>query len=137
MFDEFKKLIGVKKIMSFGGWSFSTEADTAPIFRDGVTSAQRLTFANNVVRFAIDNNLDGLDFDWEYPGSEACFCSSGVALKLTMHQAPQMPLLFQEARTMDRTTSNSSSLFAQGYLRGRRLVSRLRRRSGISKVYQS
>jgi hypothetical protein len=37
MFDDFKKLSGVKKIMSFGGWSFSTEADTAPIFRQGVS----------------------------------------------------------------------------------------------------
>ncbi len=69
MFEDFKKLTGVKKIMSFGGWSFSTEADTFPIFREGVTAAQRLAFANNVVQFAIDNNLDGLDFDWEYPGT--------------------------------------------------------------------
>ncbi|KAH7091198.1 glycoside hydrolase superfamily [Paraphoma chrysanthemicola] len=69
MFEDFKKLTGVKKIMSFGGWSFSTEADTAPIFRQGVTAAQRTTFANNVVQFANDNNLDGLDFDWEYPGA--------------------------------------------------------------------
>jgi GH18 family chitinase len=68
MFEDFKKLGGVKKILSFGGWSFSTEADTFPIFRDGVTPAERLTFAENVVKFAIDNNLDGLDFDWEYPG---------------------------------------------------------------------
>lgn len=68
MFEDFKKLTGVKKIMSFGGWSFSTEADTYPIFRQGVTAAQRTTFANNVAQFAIDNNLDGLDFDWEYPG---------------------------------------------------------------------
>jgi hypothetical protein len=37
MFEDFKKLTGVKKIMSFGGWSFSTEADTAPIFRQGVS----------------------------------------------------------------------------------------------------
>jgi hypothetical protein len=37
MFEDFKKLSGVKKIMSFGGWSFSTEADTAPIFRQGVS----------------------------------------------------------------------------------------------------
>ena len=68
MFEDFKKLTGVKKIISFGGWSFSTEADTFPIFREGVTAAQRQTFANNVVKFVVDNNLDGVDFDWEYPG---------------------------------------------------------------------
>jgi chitinase len=70
MFDEFKKLTDMKRIMSFGGWSFSTEADTFPIFREGVTSAQRTTFANSMVKFAVDNNLDGLDFDWEYQGMQ-------------------------------------------------------------------
>lgn len=69
MFTEFKALSGVKKIMSFGGWSFSTEGDTFPIFREGVTPEQRQTFANNVVSFVNDNGLDGVDFDWEYPGA--------------------------------------------------------------------
>lgn len=72
MFEDFKKLTGVKKIMSFGGWSFSTDYDTFPIFRQGVTAAQRQTFATNVAKFAVDNNLDGLDFDWEYPGMWCC-----------------------------------------------------------------
>jgi chitinase len=69
MFDEFKALTGVKRIMSFGGWSFSTEQDTFPIFREGVTAAQRDTFAKNVVKFVTDNGLDGVDFDWEYPAA--------------------------------------------------------------------
>jgi chitinase len=64
IFQEFKALTGAKRIMSFGGWSFSTEGDTFPIFRQGVTAAQRDTFARNVVKFLTDNNLDGLDFDW-------------------------------------------------------------------------
>jgi len=68
-FGYFKALAGVNKVLSFGGWSFSTNADTNPIFRNGVTSAQRATFAKNVVNFANQNNLDGLDFDWEYPGA--------------------------------------------------------------------
>lgn len=69
MFDEFVALKKKRRIVSFGGWSFSTEADTAPIFRVGVTDAQRQLFANNVVEFAKKYNLDGLDFDWEYPGA--------------------------------------------------------------------
>ncbi|CAI6341433.1 unnamed protein product [Periconia digitata] len=69
MWDEFKSIRGSKRILSFGGWSFSTDADTAPIFREGVTDAQRVTFANNVVKFAISEGIDGLDFDWEYPGA--------------------------------------------------------------------
>jgi chitinase len=56
---------GVKKIMSFGGWSFSTDSDTYPIFRQGVTDAQRRQFADNVVQFVNEYNLDGVDFDWE------------------------------------------------------------------------
>lgn len=47
-FEEFKALTGVKRIVSFGGWTFSTEHDTYAIFRDGVTPAQRQRFANNV-----------------------------------------------------------------------------------------
>jgi chitinase len=91
MFNEFKALKGVKRILSFGGWSFSTEHDTFPIFRDGVTAAQRQGFANNVAsvcwlssylpvinlsdtdvvcnQFIVDQGLDGVDFDWEYPGT--------------------------------------------------------------------
>jgi chitinase len=64
IFQEFKALTGAKRIMSFGGWSFSTDGDTFPIFRQGVPAAQHDTFARNVVKFLTDNNLDGLDFDW-------------------------------------------------------------------------
>ncbi|EPS45982.1 hypothetical protein H072_63 [Dactylellina haptotyla CBS 200.50] len=67
--NKFKAMTGIKKILSFGGWSFSTEQDSYPIFRQAVTDANRQTFANNVVAFLIAHNLDGLDFDWEYPGA--------------------------------------------------------------------
>ena len=40
-----------------------------PIFATGVTDANRELFATNVVQFLKDNKLDGLDFDWEYPGA--------------------------------------------------------------------
>ena len=40
-FADFKALPGVARILSFGGWSFSTDYDTFPIFRTGVTAAQR------------------------------------------------------------------------------------------------
>jgi hypothetical protein len=50
MFDEFKQIRTSKRIVSFGGWSFSTEYDTFPIFREGVTPEQRQRFATNVVQ---------------------------------------------------------------------------------------
>jgi GH18 family chitinase len=65
---QFNKFVAVpqgsfKKVLSFGGWSFSTDVDSFPIFRTGVTSANRQTFANNVVAFIVANGLDGVDFD--------------------------------------------------------------------------
>ncbi|KAF2223869.1 hypothetical protein BDZ85DRAFT_296027 [Elsinoe ampelina] len=68
-FEDFKQLSGIKRIISFGGWSFSTEVDTYPIFREGVTDANRLEFARQVSSFVLAHNLDGVDFDWEYPGA--------------------------------------------------------------------
>ncbi|KAH6688814.1 hypothetical protein BKA61DRAFT_565392 [Leptodontidium sp. MPI-SDFR-AT-0119] len=68
-FDMFVSLTGVKRIVSFGGWSFSTDQDTYPIFREGVTAANRATFIASVVSFVTTYNLDGVDFDWEYPGA--------------------------------------------------------------------
>lgn len=68
-FDMLKGMSGIKRIVSFGGWAFSTEAPTYTIFRDGVTSKQREIFANAVVAFVHEHGLDGVDFDWEYPSA--------------------------------------------------------------------
>ncbi|KAJ5121270.1 uncharacterized protein N7515_009231 [Penicillium bovifimosum] len=56
-----------KKILSFGGWDFSTNPDTYDRFRQAVTVDNRATFASNIVAFVEKYNLDGVDFDWEYP----------------------------------------------------------------------
>jgi GH18 family chitinase len=63
------QLTQVKRIMSFGGWAFSTDLSTYTIFREGVTEANRQILAQNVANFIISNGLDGVDFDWEYPGA--------------------------------------------------------------------
>jgi GH18 family chitinase len=68
-FGEFKKISGVKKILSFGGWDFSTMPDTYQIFRNGVKPANRLALAQKIATFIKHNNLDGVDIDWEYPGA--------------------------------------------------------------------
>lgn len=68
-FDKLKSMGSVRRILSFGGWSFSTEQDSFPIFRQGVSDANRELFASNVARFIEINGLDGVDFDWEYPGA--------------------------------------------------------------------
>ncbi|KUI60668.1 Killer toxin subunits alpha/beta [Cytospora mali] len=68
-FETFANITTSKRILSFGGWSFSTDADSYAIFRNTVTEAERTTFANSVVSFVDEYDLDGVDFDWEYPGA--------------------------------------------------------------------
>ncbi len=67
-FQQFKKITHAKRIISFGGWVFSAEAPNYPIFRNAVsTAANREKLANNLVNYVVNNGLDGLDIDWEYP----------------------------------------------------------------------
>ncbi|BCS23654.1 uncharacterized protein APUU_40098A [Aspergillus puulaauensis] len=68
-FGQFKRLTGVKRILSFGGWDFSTSAATYHIFRNGVLPANRMIMATKIANFIKENNLDGVDIDWEYPGA--------------------------------------------------------------------
>ncbi|KAL4907339.1 hypothetical protein BDW74DRAFT_176116 [Aspergillus multicolor] len=68
-FGESKKITGAKRILSFGGWEFSNSDATYKIFRTGVRPENRLTMATNIANFIKDNDLDGVDIDWEYPGA--------------------------------------------------------------------
>lgn len=58
-----------KKILSFGGWEFSNAPETSGLFRKAVAPGNRDAVTDRLVKFANDNGLDGLDFDWEYPGA--------------------------------------------------------------------
>ena len=64
---DFKALTGVKRILSLGGWAFSTEPATYNIIRQAILE-NRDTFVNSLVQFVQDEGLDGIDIDWEYPG---------------------------------------------------------------------
>lgn len=66
-FHNFKRISGPAKILSFGGWDFSTGPSTYTIFRQGVLPANRLKLATNIANFIKYHNLDGVDIDWEYP----------------------------------------------------------------------
>lgn len=68
-FGEFKRISGAKRILSFGGWDFSTMPATYAIFRNGVKPANRLTMATKIANFIKKHDLDGVDIDWEYPGA--------------------------------------------------------------------
>ncbi|KAK4465311.1 glycoside hydrolase, subgroup, catalytic core [Cladorrhinum samala] len=68
-FDRFKNMTGIKKILSFGGWENSAAAESRAILRDAFRSGNRAIFRQNVVDFVNAHGLDGVDFDWEYPGA--------------------------------------------------------------------
>lgn len=66
--DEFELFLGMtgstfKRILTFGGWSFSTDPSTYFIFRNAFTSANVETTVANIVAFIVQNGLDGVDID--------------------------------------------------------------------------
>ena len=67
-FESFKSMTGIKKIVSLGGWAFSTEPGTYSILRDAASPDNREKFKNNLISFINEHRLDGIDLDWEYPG---------------------------------------------------------------------
>jgi chitinase len=69
--ENFRVLNNLKKtnphlevLVSVGGWTWSS-----PFSDVALTATSRKIFIDSVVQFLRDNNLDGLDIDWEYPNS--------------------------------------------------------------------
>ncbi|KAJ2102534.1 hypothetical protein GGI09_001169 [Coemansia sp. S100] len=61
---------GTKVLLSVGGWTGSNLIST--ILKDTTT---RKTFLDSMVSYIKDNNLDGIDIDWEYPGRLGNTCN--------------------------------------------------------------
>jgi chitinase len=61
----------VKALVSLGGWTGSQWFSTAV-----GDSANRTAFVKTVLNFANKYELDGIDFDWEYPGNQGIGCNA-------------------------------------------------------------
>ncbi|KAL4816487.1 glycoside hydrolase superfamily [Aspergillus spinulosporus] len=67
--EDFIALKGVKRIASFGGWGYSVNSASYDVLREAMLPENVDTFIVSIMEFVADNNLDGVDFDWEYPGT--------------------------------------------------------------------
>ncbi|KUI69933.1 Killer toxin subunits alpha/beta [Cytospora mali] len=65
--EFFAEQTAFERILTFGGWTFSTDPSTYQVPREGVTSTNRATLAANVADVVDQYDLDGVDFDWECP----------------------------------------------------------------------
>lgn len=61
--QDFLDLDYVNRVVSLGGWGYSTSPKTYNKLRHAMDPANVDTFVHNVKRFVLDNNLDGIDFD--------------------------------------------------------------------------
>lgn len=95
---------GVKASLSIGGWTGSRYFSTA------VGSAEnRTSFVRTVTTAAKKYGLDGLDFDWEYPGAQGIGCNL-----VDPNDTANFLLFLQELRTT--TTGRSLILSAAVYV---------------------
>ncbi|KAM0256175.1 hypothetical protein ACHAQJ_005154 [Trichoderma viride] len=66
--DDFLQL-PQQRILSFGGWDFSTSAASYDKLRQAMYPAHVDKFVDSVVKYLAQKGFDGVDFDWEYPGA--------------------------------------------------------------------
>lgn len=68
-FSDFVALNGTRRIVSIGGWGYSTDPTTYDQLRQAMMPENAGAFSDNIINFIVNNTLDGVDFDWEYPGA--------------------------------------------------------------------
>ena len=68
----------LKVIAAIGGWGADGFSDAA------LTPTSRYNFARQAQQLMNQYNLDGIDIDWEYPGSSAAGIKSRLKTKKTL-----------------------------------------------------
>ncbi len=63
--DLKKQNSNLKILLAIGGWNLGSGIFSIMVHNDTL----RRVFVNNTVEFLLEHNFDGLDLDWEYPGS--------------------------------------------------------------------
>ncbi|KAH6603443.1 glycoside hydrolase family 18 [Trichoderma cornu-damae] len=66
--DDFLQL-PQQRILSFGGWDFSTSPATFDKLRQAMSPAHVDKFVDNIANYLDKTGFDGVDVDWEYPGA--------------------------------------------------------------------
>ncbi|KAH9958054.1 chitinase [Russula dissimulans] len=90
-FVETAHQYGVNALLSVGGWGGSQYFSSAV-----ATDANRTAFAQAVMNLVTQYSLDGIEFDWEYPGKQGIGCNV-----IFQDDTANFLLFLQKLRSMD------------------------------------